>query len=51
MAAYAKRPDHAANRLAPLDVQCAWLHEAGFVNVVVPFRWYEIAVFGGNRPA
>ncbi|MBA2595607.1 MAG: class I SAM-dependent methyltransferase [Chloroflexia bacterium] len=50
-AAYASRPDRDANRLAPLDVQCEWLREAGFVNVVAPFRWYEIAVFGGYRPA
>ncbi len=49
-AAYANRADREANRLAPLDVQCDWLREAGFVGVVAPFRWYELAVFGGYRP-
>ena len=48
--AYANRPDREANRLAALDVQCDWLREAGFVEVVAPFRWYELAVFGGRRP-
>lgn len=46
---YANRPDASANRLAPLDRQCDWLREAGFVDITVPFRWYEIAVFGGFR--
>jgi trans-aconitate methyltransferase len=43
--------DRNANILAPLEAQCAWLREAGFVEVAAPFRWYEIAVFGGRRPA
>jgi len=50
-AAYASRLDRDANRLAPLDVQCAWLRDAGYTEVTAPFRWYEIAVFGGYRPA
>src|SRR5215204_2303159 len=45
--AYANRIDRDANRLAPLDVQCAWLREAGYTQITAPFRWYEIAVFGG----
>ena len=49
--AYANRIDRDANRLAPLDVQCAWLREVGYTQVSAPFRWYEIAVFGGYRPA
>jgi|SRR5215211_4162302 len=49
--AYANRLDRDANRLAPLDVQCAWLREVGYTQVSAPFRWYEIAVFGGYRPA
>jgi tRNA (cmo5U34)-methyltransferase len=49
-AAYADRPDREANRLAALDAQCEWLRETGFVGVVAPFRWYELAVFGGYRP-
>src|SRR5919107_93444 len=50
-AAYASRLDRDDNRLAPLDVQCAWLRDAGYTEVTAPFRWYEIAVFGGYRPA
>src|SRR5215203_4942881 len=50
-AAYANRLDRDDNRLAPLDVQCAWLRDAGYTEVTAPFRWYEIAVFGGYRPA
>ena len=50
-AAYASRLDRDANRLAPLDTQCAWLREAGYTQVSAPFRWYELAVFGGYRPA
>jgi trans-aconitate methyltransferase len=49
--AYASRLDRDANRLAPLDVQCVWLRDVGYTQVTAPFRWYEIAVFGGNRPA
>jgi tRNA (cmo5U34)-methyltransferase len=49
--AYSNRLDRFANRLAPLDVQCAWLREVGYTQVSAPFRWYEIAVFGGYRPA
>ena len=41
--------DQEANRLVPLASQCVWLREAGFVDVVAPFRWYELAVFGGYR--
>jgi hypothetical protein len=50
-AAYASRLDRDANRLAPLDTQCVWLRDAGYTQVTAPFRWYEIAVFGGHRPA
>ena len=49
--AYANRLDRDDNRLAPLDTQCAWLRDAGYTQVTAPFRWYEIAVFGGHRPA
>ena len=49
--AYANRLDRDANRLAPLDTQCAWLRDAGYTQVTAPFRWYEIAVFGGYRSA
>jgi hypothetical protein len=50
-AAYASRLDWDANRLARLDVPCAWLRDTGYTQVIAPFRWYEIAVFGGYHPA
>jgi tRNA (cmo5U34)-methyltransferase len=50
-AAYASRLDRDANRLVSLEAQCAWLRDAGYTQVTAPFRWYEIAVFGGYRPA
>lgn len=48
-AEYAQRPDQEANILTPVDVQCDWLRDIGFQDVAVPFRWYEIAIFGGRR--
>jgi tRNA (cmo5U34)-methyltransferase len=48
-AEYETRPDRAANRLAPLEIQLQWLRDAGFRDVAAPFRWYELAVFGGYR--
>ena len=49
-AAYASRPDRDANRLVPLETQLSWLRAAGYTQVATPFRWYELAVFGGYRP-
>src|SRR5829696_4318673 len=49
--AYANRLDRNDNRLAPLDTQWAWPRDAGSTQVTAPFRWYELAVFGGYRPA
>jgi cyclopropane fatty-acyl-phospholipid synthase-like methyltransferase len=48
---YYYRPDKAANILAPLDVQCRWLEEIGFVDVDCFFKLFESALFGGRRPA
>lgn len=44
------RPDKDANILAPVEEQCAWLRELGFVEVDCYFKWLELAVFGGRRP-
>ena len=49
-AAYASRLDRDANRLTPLDVQCAWLRDVGYTQVTAPFRWYELAVLAGIAP-
>ncbi len=47
---YHTRPDKADNVLAPVDVQCAWLREIGFVDVDVFWKWFELALFGGQKP-
>jgi SAM-dependent methyltransferase len=43
------RPDKAANILAPVETQCEWLREIGFVDVDCYFKIFELAVFGGRR--
>ena len=45
---YVRRPDKAANILAPVEDQCAWLREIGFVDVDCYFKVFELAVFGGR---
>jgi tRNA (cmo5U34)-methyltransferase len=49
-AEFAARPDKAANILAPVEEQCRWLREIGFVEVDCHFRMFELALFGGVRP-
>ena len=44
------REDKEANVLAPVETQCSWLRELGYVDVDCFFRVYEIAVFAGRRP-
>ena len=46
---YYYRPDKAANILAPVEIQCNWLKELGFINVDCYFKIFEIALFGGRR--
>jgi ubiquinone/menaquinone biosynthesis C-methylase UbiE len=45
------RPDKEANILTPVDQQCTWLEEIGFVDVECFFKFFELAVFGGKRPS
>lgn len=47
---FVERPDKAANILAPVETQCAWLREIGFADVDCFFKVFELAVFGGRRP-
>jgi SAM-dependent methyltransferase len=44
------RPDKSENILAPVEAQCAWLREIGFVEVDCFFRILELALFGGQKP-
>jgi SAM-dependent methyltransferase len=48
---YYLRAEKDANVLAPLEVQCDWLREAGFENVECYLKVLELAVFGGQKPA
>jgi tRNA (cmo5U34)-methyltransferase len=48
---YVHRPDKQANILAPVEDQCAWLREIGYADVDCWFKAFELAVFGGRRPA
>jgi SAM-dependent methyltransferase len=48
-AQYHRRPDKAANILAPVERQCQWLRRIGFVDVDCYLKVFELAVFGGRR--
>jgi len=43
------RPDKAANILAPVESQCDWLREIGFVHVDCYLKVFELALFGGMK--
>ncbi|MDY7012976.1 MAG: class I SAM-dependent methyltransferase [Cyanobacteriota bacterium] len=46
---YYRRDDKHANLLAPVEIQCHWLREIGFVDVDCFMKLFEIALFGGMR--
>jgi SAM-dependent methyltransferase len=46
---FLERPDRAANILASVETQCAWLRELGFHDVDCFWKYFELAVFGGYR--
>jgi SAM-dependent methyltransferase len=46
---YHRRPDKAANILAPVERQCDWLKKIGFQDVDCYFKIFELAVFGGRK--
>ena len=46
---YYSRPDKAANLLAPVESQCKWLREIGFVDVDCYLKVFELALFGGLK--
>jgi len=49
--AYRNRQDAETNILAPVETQCDWLRDIGFVDVDCPFKALELAVFAGRKPA
>jgi tRNA (cmo5U34)-methyltransferase len=48
---YAERPDQHANVLASVETQLDWLRDAGFSDVDCVFKYFELAVLIGRRPA
>jgi tRNA (cmo5U34)-methyltransferase len=46
---YLTRPDRAANVLALVEDQCAWLRALGFRDVDCYWKFFELAIFGGFR--
>jgi tRNA (cmo5U34)-methyltransferase len=48
---YGQRPDQEANVLASVETQLTWLRDAGFVDVDCVFKYFELAVLAGRRPA
>ncbi|MDY6781555.1 MAG: class I SAM-dependent methyltransferase [Cyanobacteriota bacterium] len=46
---YYSRDDKSANILAPVEEQCNWLREIGFIDVDCFMKIFEIALFGGMR--
>lgn len=47
--AFHQRQDAETNILAPVEQQCHWLREIGFVDVDVPFKALELAILTGRR--
>jgi hypothetical protein len=48
---YYNRPDKQENILAPVEGQCGWLRDIGFVDVDCFFKVFELALFGGRKRA
>lgn len=46
---YHNRPHREANLLAPMEAQCEWLRDIGFVHVDCYLKVFELALFGGVR--
>jgi ubiquinone/menaquinone biosynthesis C-methylase UbiE len=50
-AEYHARPDKADNILETIDQQIGWLNEIGYTDVDCYFKFLELAMFGGVKPA
>jgi ubiquinone/menaquinone biosynthesis C-methylase UbiE len=50
-ATYYDRPDKAENDPALVESQCQWLRQIGFTDVDCFFKVFELALFGGKKPA
>ena len=49
-AAYHGREDQHDNYLVPVEYQCDWMREAGFVDVDCYFKILELAILAGRKP-
>lgn len=47
----APEEDDPSNLLLDVDTQLRWLREIGFTDVDCHWKWREVALFGGVRPA
>ncbi|MGP8155004.1 MAG: class I SAM-dependent methyltransferase [Smithella sp.] len=45
------RPDKKEHILAPVQDQCEWLRNIGFMDVDCFFKVFELALFGGRKPS
>jgi ubiquinone/menaquinone biosynthesis C-methylase UbiE len=48
---FVHRPDKATNIVALVELQCEWLRGCGFEDVDCYLKIFELAIFGGRRPA
>ncbi len=48
---YDERPDQHANELASVEDQLAWMRGIGYEDVDCPFKYFELAVLSGRKPA
>lgn len=42
--------DKKVNILAPVEQQCDWMRQIGFINVDCFFKAFELSIFGGVKP-